>query len=154
MTIAVLEKKLKPLSEPMEGKLMQFLLTHFPPQPIQSAKLYKHYSQAVQIILKGLEIDEIPHDSREEAIRWVRLIAPLISAYEQKVHPLPDASPVEILRFLMEQHGLKQNDLAGELGGQSVVSDLLNGKRTLNVDQIKNLSARFHISPASFFAEP
>lgn len=152
MTIAVLERKLKPLSEPAEGRLMQFLLRHFPPQAIRNSGMHKHYSEAVQILLEAVETHEVPSENREEASKWVRLVAPLIADYENKTHSLPQANPVEILQFLMEQHNLKQSDLASDLGGQSVVSDLLNGKRKLNVDQISKLSARFNISPASFFA--
>lgn len=153
MTIATLEKKLKPLSEPAEGRLMRFLLGNFPPQAIQNAGMHKHYSAAVGFLLEALETEEVPSENREEAIKWVRLVSPLIADYENRTHPFPQANPVEILQFLMEQHNLKQDDIAADLGGQSVVSDLLNGKRKLNVDQISKLSARFRISPASFFAE-
>jgi HTH-type transcriptional regulator/antitoxin HigA len=153
MTLAVLEKKLKPLSEPVKGRLMQFLLTNFPPQPIQNAVMHKHYSEAVCILLEVLETEDIPAENREAIVKWVKLVSPIIQEFERKANPIPEANPIELLRFLMEQHDLKQADLAGDLGGQPVVSDVLNGKRQLNVDQIKNLSARFHISPASFFTE-
>ena len=53
--------------------------------------------------------------------------------------------------FLMKEHGLKQGDLA-EIGSQGVVSDILRGKRELNVRQIKSLSRRFNVSPAVFFS--
>jgi len=57
------------------------------------------------------------------------LVAQLVEDYEGARHTPPDASPHQVLRFLMDQHGLKQTDLAAEIGGQSVVSDILNGKR-------------------------
>jgi HTH-type transcriptional regulator / antitoxin HigA len=50
----------------------------------------------------------------------------------------------------MEEHDLKQTDLAEELGGQSVASAILNGKRELNARQVKALPARFNVSPAVF----
>jgi HTH-type transcriptional regulator / antitoxin HigA len=56
-----------------------------------------------------------------------------------------------VLRFLIEQHGLRQRDLARELGGESVVSEMLSGKRKLNAVHIEQLSKRFHVSPAVFF---
>jgi HTH-type transcriptional regulator/antitoxin HigA len=46
---------------------------------------------------------------------------------------------------------LKQRDLAGELGGESVVSEVLSGKRRLNATHIEQLSKRFRVSPAVFF---
>jgi len=77
-------------------------------------------------------------------------ISDLIYAYDQRHYPVPKVSGVQILRFLMEQHDLKQNQLP-EIGRQSVVSEILAGKRSLTVDHIRNLSARFGISPAAFF---
>jgi HTH-type transcriptional regulator/antitoxin HigA len=64
---------------------------------------------------------------------------------------LPRAKPVEILRFLMDQHGLKQKDLANVFGTPSIVSEVLSGKRKLNSKHIQRLSERFHVSPEVFF---
>lgn len=55
-----------------------------------------------------------------------------------------------MLAYLMEAHQLKQSDLEYEIGSQSVVSDILSGKRSLNVRQIKRLAERFKLSPAVF----
>ncbi len=55
-----------------------------------------------------------------------------------------------LIPHLMEEHNLKQSDLAEELGGQSIVSAILNGKRKLNTRQVKVLSKRFNVSPAVF----
>jgi HTH-type transcriptional regulator/antitoxin HigA len=56
-----------------------------------------------------------------------------------------------VLRFLLSQHGLKQRDIAAELGGESVVSEVLSGRRRLNASHIEQLSKRFNVSPAVFF---
>ena len=64
-------------------------------------------------------------------------------------HPIANASPAEIVTFLMEQHGLRQSDLP-EIGAQSVVSDILNGKRDLNARQIKRLCERFGVAAGAF----
>jgi HTH-type transcriptional regulator / antitoxin HigA len=79
------------------------------------------------------------------------LLVPRVEEYERKHHPIPDASGADVLRFLMEQHGLAQGDIP-EIGTQSVVSEVLSGKRRLNVGQIERLAARFHVSPAVFLA--
>ena len=63
---------------------------------------------------------------------------------------MPDAEPREVLRLLMEQNGLAQADLRAELGGQPVVSAILNGKRQINARQAKALAARFGVSPSVF----
>ena len=63
--------------------------------------------------------------------------------------PMPAVSGAEILAYLMEEHGLRQGELP-EVGSQGVVSEILNGKRELNVRQIRALARRFAVSPAVF----
>ena len=77
--------------------------------------------------------------------------ADLAYAYEQRAFPMRKVSGVEMLRFLMEQHGLRQSDLTAEIGSQGVVSEVLNGKRELNKHHIAALAKRFSVSPAVFF---
>jgi len=84
-------------------------------------------------------------------VKAIELLTLLIERYEEEHFSVPKASPSDVLRFLLERHGLKQRDLAGELGGESVVSEVLSGKRRLNATHIENLSKRFHVSPAVFF---
>jgi len=78
------------------------------------------------------------------------LVTKEIETYEAKQHALPEAAPAAVLAYLMEEHNLKQTDLAEELGGQSIVSAILNGKRELNTRQVKALATRFNVSPAVF----
>ena len=63
---------------------------------------------------------------------------------------MPDCTGAEMLQYLMEEHGLTQSDLP-EVGSQGVVSEILRGKRELNVRQIRALSKRFNVSPSVFF---
>ena len=72
-----------------------------------------------------------------------------IEAYEDIHIPLPNTSSPAILRSLMEDHDLTQSDLP-EIGSQGVVSEILAGKRDLNVRQIAQLAERFSVSPAVF----
>ena len=53
---------------------------------------------------------------------------------------MPDADPIDVLRFLLDQNGLSQRDIAAELGSESTVSLVLSGKRQLNRDHIARLS--------------
>ena len=62
---------------------------------------------------------------------------------------MPQTTGVLALKFLMEQHGLKQSDLS-EIGSQGVVSEILMGKRELNIRQGRALSERFGVSVATF----
>lgn len=76
-------------------------------------------------------------------------LSDLIEAYDQTHRPRPKASGEQVLRYLLDEHGLKQSDLP-ELGTQSVVSELLAGKRKLNLRQIRFLVRRFAV-PAEVF---
>ncbi len=60
-------------------------------------------------------------------------------------------SGVAMLRVLMDQHNLKTHDFEEEIGGKSLVSQILNGKKNLTKNHITALSNRFHISPSLFF---
>jgi HTH-type transcriptional regulator/antitoxin HigA len=92
------------------------------------------------------KIDQTP--AEEEAIELMTL---LVDRYETEHYPVPEAAPVDVLRYLLERNGLSQRDVAPELGSESTVSLVLSGKRQLNRDHIARLSRRFHVSPAVFF---
>jgi HTH-type transcriptional regulator/antitoxin HigA len=99
-------------------------------------------------VLFTLTVLPTPTSVQVEAIELLTL---LIERYEEQQFPLPQASPAEVLSFLLDQHGLKQRDIAVELGGESVVSEVLSGRRKLNATHIERLSRRFGVSPAAFF---
>ncbi len=83
--------------------------------------------------------------------QFVKLLTLLIEDYEEKHYELPKASPLGMIAFLMNQHGLKQKDLSDVFGTPSITSEVLSGKRELNKEQIRRLSLRFHVSPELFF---
>ncbi len=83
--------------------------------------------------------------------KLIALLTVLVEEYEAKHHPVPEAGPVDVVRHLMEAHRLRQKDLVDVFGTESIVSDVLNGKRDLTKEHIRRLSARFHVSPAVFF---
>jgi HTH-type transcriptional regulator/antitoxin HigA len=87
-------------------------------------------------------------EQEEEAIE---LLTVLIERYESEHYPVPDATPADVLRFLLDSNGLTQRDLADELGSESTVSLVLAGKRPLTRNHIARLSKRFDVSPAVFF---
>jgi HTH-type transcriptional regulator/antitoxin HigA len=79
----------------------------------------------------------------------VNTLGSLIGEYDDVHYPAQEVSPLAMLRFLMIENSLAQSDLP-EIGSQGVVSEILSGKRDLNVRQIKALSARFHVPPGVF----
>ena len=106
-----------------------------------------HY-QRMAAILEAL-LDETAGNEAHPAMGLVDIVGDLIEDYEAEHHLLPDVAGVQALKFLMAQHGLKQSDLR-EIGSQGVVSEILTGKRELNIRQVRALSARFGVSPATF----
>lgn len=108
----------------------------------------RQYERTVALMNRLLDL--VGENERHPLAGLLDLIGDLVSAYESREHAIPDADPREVLRLLMEQNGLTQADLQAELGGQPVVSAILNGKRQINARQAKALAARFGVSPAAF----
>jgi len=106
-----------------------------------------HYARMTQMLERLL--DEAGGDERHPIMGLVDIVGDLIEDYEAEQYPLPETTGIEALKFLMEQHGLKQGDLE-EIGSQGVVSEILTGKRELNVRQVRALSERFGLSTATF----
>jgi len=94
-------------------------------------------------------LDVIGTNERHPLYTFLDTLGTLIHAYEEKHYPMQDINSADMLRYFMEEHGLKQSDLP-EIGSQGVVSEVLNGKRDLKVRQIRALAKRFHVSPAVF----
>ena len=114
--------------------------------PIQNEQ---QYHEALTLFEKLMEVIERGPDA--STLELFGLIGENIHRYEQEHHAIPYSAPEDVLRFLMEQHGLMQGDLP-EIGSQGVVSEVLSGKRKLNVRQIRALSERFRVLPTLFMA--
>ncbi|EKR63332.1 MULTISPECIES: type II toxin-antitoxin system HigA family antitoxin [Leptospira] len=114
---------------------------------ISYPRTQKQYKKLVEI-LDNL-IDEVGNNEKHSLAPLMETIGNIIESYEFDHFIEIESDPIEILKSLMEEHGLSQKDMK-ELGSQGVVSEILNGKRELNVRQIKVLSKRFNVSPAVF----
>lgn len=136
------------------GRLYLELSRLYPLQPIKSKQ---EHALALSLLIKLSDL--IQHKAwltkeKRQILDYMDALGLLVEAYEKKAvsAKINLVDGVDILEFLMEEHGLRQSDLAQELGSQSVVSDLLSRKRTLNTKQIRALSARFGVSPSVFFS--
>ena len=81
------------------------------------------------------------------------VLATLVDAYERKRWPSDNRDPIGVLRFMMEQNGRSQADLAHLLGSRSRASEILNGKRELTLDQIRLLARDWRIPAAALIGE-
>lgn len=102
-----------------------------------------------QVAMLDRLIDEVGEDEQHPLASLMENLGMLIHSYEVEHYPMPTVSAREALMFLMEEHHLTQRDLR-EIGSQGVVSEILSGKRELNVRQIRLLSQRFRVSPEVF----
>ena len=93
--------------------------------------------------------DLIGDDESHPLMGLVDIIGDWVEAYDLEHHPMPKVSGVDVLRSVMQEHGLTQSDLPG-VGTQSVVSEILSGKRQLNVRQIRWLADYFKV-PVDMF---
>lgn len=112
--------------------------------PIRDEAHYRRMTAMLEALL-----DEAAGQESHPAMELIDIVGDLVADFEAGNHPLPEATGVQALKFLLDQHGLKQGDLA-EIGSQGVVSEILSGKRELNIRQIRALSKRFGVSPATF----
>jgi len=110
-----------------------------------------HTEKEYRSLVKTLDslIDEIGDNENHKLAPVMETIGNLIENYESQKFSITEASPIDTLKYLMKEHGLNQSDLK-EVGSQGVVSEVLKGKRNLNIEQIKKLSKRFHVSPLVF----
>ena len=115
--------------------------------PFLSVRNEREYEIAVAR-LNGL-LDEVGADERHPLYSLLDTLGALVHTYEEKHHAIPASNGAEMLRFFIEEHNLTQSDLP-EIGSQGVVSEILSGKRELNLRQVRALASRFGVSPAVF----
>jgi HTH-type transcriptional regulator / antitoxin HigA len=119
--------------------------------PIGPLRTEAEYRRAVAVLDEI--VDEIGEQERHRLADLAETLALTIAVYEEVHVPVQDTSGPTILRTLMEEHGFSQSNLP-EIGSQGVVSEVLSGKRDLNVRQITELAARFGVSPLVFLRAP
>ncbi len=78
------------------------------------------------------------------------LLVKLIEDFEDRHYPMGESSPAGMLKFLMEQRGLRQRDIVHLFGSSGVASEVINDKRAISKNQAKSLAEFFHVSPELF----
>jgi HTH-type transcriptional regulator / antitoxin HigA len=129
----------------MRATLEKYELKHKAPSVIASDAQNREY------LAHLAELTQKTSHSPEE-LAYMKLLATLIENFERNRYRFDEPDPVAIIRELMEANGLKQKDMLEILGGhESVVSEILNKKRSLTRNHIMRLSEKFGVSPAVFF---
>jgi HTH-type transcriptional regulator / antitoxin HigA len=120
------------------------LLKSFPPRPITSEDELRETQKVIDSLLDKGKLSKEERD-------YLHVLAALVYDYEQKQEPIPDIYGVELLKVLIEEFDLRQKDLVPIFKTESIVSDVLSGKRQLTTRHIEELAKFFHVSPAVFF---
>jgi HTH-type transcriptional regulator / antitoxin HigA len=118
------------------------------PVKLQTIKGERHYRGMIDFMNELL--DEIGDRETHPLMGLLDIVTAFVYDYENRDVKLPDADPAATLRFLMNQHDLRQVDLAELFGTQSNVSEVLSGKRDINARQARALAQRFGVTPAAF----
>lgn len=108
-------------------------------QPIKSDSDYKNGLKKLETLFDAA----IGTSESDEA----DILAILIDAYEKKHFHIDAPDPIEAIKIRMEEMHLKQVDLVNEIGGRNRVSEVLNRKRKLTIEMIRNLTTRLNLSP-------
>ncbi len=109
---------------------------------VTSVRTKADYARAMATINSLLE--EVGEDEAHPLAEVLDYLADQVKEYEHKHSPLPEAEPREVLRLLMDQHELKQDDLK-DCAPQSRISDILNGKRSISKELAKKFARRFRV---------
>jgi HTH-type transcriptional regulator / antitoxin HigA len=98
-------------------------------------------------------VDRLWHSDEPADIARLQAQARLIAAYEEGKWPRRLSSTADLVRHLMDQHGLTRADMVPILGTPSRVSEILSGKKGLSMAMVQRLRARFRV-PADLLIPP
>ncbi len=115
---------------------------------IKPIKNEKDYEDALNLIDKLM--DAKPNTDEMDELE---VLTTLVEAYEEQHYRIDAPDPIEAIKFRMEQEGLKQKDLVSIVGSKSRVSEVLNRKRKLTIEMIRNLHKQLHIPVESLFLD-
>ncbi len=110
---------------------------------IRLIKTEEDYQSALHRLNEIFDADNGSPESDEADI-----LALLIDEYENKHYPFEPPDPIEAIKIRMQEMQLKQKDLALVLGGKNRASEILNRKRKLTIEMIRNLTVRLNLSAA------
>ena len=114
---------------------------------IKPIKTKKDYEAALKKI--NMLFDAKPNTLNGDLLE---ILVTLVEAYEQKNFKIFPPDPIEAIKFRMDQLGLKQSDIAKVIGGKNRASEILNRKRELTVQMMRDLHRKFNIPAESLLA--
>lgn len=110
----------------------------------------KEYNRALERAYELMQLDIVHGSAVSDELELLTL---LIEHYEREEYPISLPSPIDAIKFRMEQLGKSPSELADILGARSRQSEILSGKRKLSLRMIRKLHEILHIPAASLIAE-
>jgi HTH-type transcriptional regulator/antitoxin HigA len=118
------------------------------PVKLRAIENERHFRAMVRFMNKL--VDRIGDQENHPLMGLLDIVTAFVHDYEERNVEIPDVGPSAVLRFLMDQHGLHQADLAREFGSRSSVSEMLNGKCAISGRQARAFAKRLGVSSAVF----
>jgi HTH-type transcriptional regulator / antitoxin HigA len=129
----------------MNDKYLQ-LIQQFPPRTINNDRELEATVAVIDNLL------DLPFLSSEES-DYLNVLGTLVFDYEKRIEPISDIYGVELLKVLITERRLIQKDLVPIFKTESIISEILNGKRQLTLRHIQELAQFFNLSPAVFLPQ-
>jgi HTH-type transcriptional regulator/antitoxin HigA len=123
----------------------RILIDRFPLQPIRDEATLE---------IATTMVDELSRrsDLSDEETAYLEVLSDQIERYEDEHHAIPEGSAADALQYLMDERGLTGSALSAETGlPKSLISEVLNGTRTLSKARIKTLADFFGVAAETFF---
>lgn len=130
---------------PLAAKTWASLQTQVHVRPIRNVDDYRQMVRLADLLTDHLE--EGDHD--DPLMSLFDVVTDLIELWESRNVEIPQAEPREVLRHLMAEHGLRQKDLL-DVASQTLLSDILSGRRAISKAVAKKLAARFQVDATVF----
>ncbi len=116
----------------------------YPPRIIRDRRRLDDAYQVIDLLMA------IPKPSADQ-LDFLELLSTLVEQHESTEHPIPHTSLASLLAHLIESKGESQSALANTTGIQkSLISEVLSGRRSLSIENIKRLAKHFSVEPGVF----
>jgi HTH-type transcriptional regulator / antitoxin HigA len=120
------------------------LTAELPPRPIRTADEAGVVEARIADLMSLKAISDAQRD-------YLDVLSDQLADWEDSNEEIPDVAGVELVRFLLDEQGLRQKDLVTIFGTESIASEVLSGRRELQRKHIEALSKFFNVSPSAFF---
>ncbi len=120
------------------------LIAELPPRPIRTDDEARIVETRIGDLM-GLKV------LSDAQLDYLDVLSDQLGDWEESNEEIPDIYGVELVRFLLDEQGLRQKDLTPIFGTESIASEVLSGRRELQRKHIEALSNFFKVSPSAFF---